>query len=210
MYVGTARRSRDGNQEDNIMVTKAKSNSIVTTTWDAATQTIGYKVLGVGELALHLDRISQANRIRGEVNGWVQRIVDAAAIPAEALPDGEEARVAQAHARAVKKHALMARLCEHYESGSEDWSPARDSSGPGLDSLLIRAVMEVTGKDETQVRTLIATNAEVKKVTPRAYLAVLGSGAKVAEVANRMRAEGTTIDADEELAGIMGGEQTNE
>lgn len=200
------------------MQTKAKANSQVTHAFDAATNELTIKVTDAGNHVLRLNAVSATCRNRAAVHGFIQRVVDAAAIPSEPIavadpkaadPVAEKARVAAYNealriSRAVRKSGLMGRLVEHYNTGSDEWSPAREAGVIGLDGILLRAVMEVTGKDEPAVRALIATQAATHKVTERAYLAKLGTGAKVAEVANRMRAEGASdVDADAELDALM-------
>lgn len=186
------------------MQTKAKENSVVTTSYDDAAKTITYTVLGAGALTLHLPRVSEANKTRAVIHGFGQRVVDGAAIPAEPLADTEEGREAQKLARAAKKFEAMKRLVDHYNEGSDAWSPARTEGVIGLDSTLLAAVAEVIGKTTDEVRGLVKAGSERKTVTQRAYLAKLAENADVAKVVDRMRAAGAEgMDADEELAGLM-------
>jgi hypothetical protein len=195
------------------MTPKAKSNSTVTTAWDAETNVLTHTVLGVGVIRTDLNKVSDAIRRRLTAHGATQRVTDAAAIPAEPLADTEEGRAEQKARRAKAKFEAMQRVSAHLESGSEEWSPAREGGVIGLDGILLRAVCEVTGKDEATIRAMIEANvgkhnasAEPKdKITPRAYLAKLGTGEKVAAVADRMRAALTpAVDPDAELAAMMG------
>jgi hypothetical protein len=197
----------DGSTDARIdtMQTKAKENSVVTTKYDPEAKKITYTVLGVGDLTLYLSRISEANTLRFVIHGAGQKVVDAAAIPAEPLADTEEGRAAQKLARAQRKFNAMRRIVDHYNSGTDDWSPAREGGVVGLDTTLLAAVSEVLGKDVPKVRELVAAGAEKKGVAQRAYLAKLAENADVAKVVNRLRAEGAgDVDPDEELAGMMG------
>ena len=187
------------------MQTKAKENSVVTTSYDAEAQAISYTVIGHPTLTLKLSMVSEANKARAIVHGFGQRVVDAAAIPAEPLPATPEGREAQKVARAARKHDLIQKVIEHYNSGSEDWSAARAAGVVGLDRILLGAVCEVLGKDEATVRGLVKLGAEKREVTQGAYLAKLATNADVAKVVDRMRAETAgEMSADEELAGMMG------
>jgi hypothetical protein len=94
----------------------------------------------------------------------------------------------------------MKRLVDHYSSGAEGWSPERDASGPGLDSLLLAAVAEALGKTVDDVRTLVASGAEKAGCKPSEYLAAASSSAKAAPIVARMRGERAGVSGDDILA----------
>lgn len=178
------------------MQTKAKSNSIITHSVDEAGN-VTFHVKGAGDIILRVAGISDANRVRAMRHGLIQRVSDAAALSrntANGQPATPEAKL-----------AAMTRLVEHYNSGSEAWAPEREGgSGPGLDGLALAAVAEATGKSVADVVTLVTVSSKAKGVTPRVYLATLTTAGKVAPILARMRAEGSGVDADEELAGMAG------
>ena len=175
------------------MNTKAKSNSIVTTT--VTDLSIAFHVKGAGTCILSRSAISSTVTVRAMLHGLIQRVSDAAAKSRDTttgLPATPEAKL-----------AAMSRLVDHYNSGSEEWSPARVEGVVALDTILVRAIMEVLGKDEATVRAYIDRGATKNGVTPRAYLAKVGTGEKVSAVADRMRGESLpNIDADDELEGM--------
>ena len=180
------------------MQTKPKTNSIVTTQREG--DDIIFAVRGAGETRLTLTKMSEAIRTRAMIHGIVQRVSDAAAKSRDAttgLPVAPEVKLMS-----------MARLVDHYNSGSEDWSPARPESaprGPNLDRLTLLAIMEVLRKDEGVIRSLVEAGATKHGITQPEYLAKLGTGAKVAAVVERMRGEiAPEMDADAELDGLMG------
>jgi hypothetical protein len=178
------------------MQTKAKSNSIITHSVDDEGN-ITFHVKGAGDVTLKLARVGEANQVRAMRHGFIQRVADAAALSrntANGQPATPEAKL-----------AAMTRLVEHYNSGSEAWAPEREGgSGPGLDGLALAAVAEATGKSLADVVTLVTVSSKAKGVTPRVYLATLTTAGKVAPILARMRAEGSGVDADEELAGMAG------
>lgn len=84
---------------------------------------IHWQVKGAGALALDLSKVSEANRQRAALHGLVQRVSDAAAMQRDSKTG--------ASATPQEKFEAMRRLVEHYESGSGEWSPARETQGVG-------------------------------------------------------------------------------
>lgn len=180
------------------MQTKAKANSTVTSKTSEDGSAIIFGAVGAGTVTLTLSKLSEAVRNRAMVHGLIQRVSDRAAKGRDAttgLPATPEVKL-----------AAMAALVAHYESGTDDWSPAVASGPRPLDMTIIRAVMEAIGKDEDFVRAYIAKKAEDGKVTPAAYLAHLATGKTVAPIVDRMRAASLTSDAEDDLAEMMGEE----
>lgn len=184
------------------MQTKPKSNSVVTHERPADRPTvIIFKVKDAGEFELDFDKISPAVKARACIHGLVQRISDAAAIgrdPATGKP------VADAPAL---KLGNMRRLADHYMSGSDDWSPAREAStGPGLDRLILAAVCEATGKTDAEVRLMVSEGSAKHAIAAKVYLESLAGAAKVRPIYERVKAEqasalakAVTFDPDAEL-----------
>lgn len=181
------------------MAKATERKAVIQTTLSEDKKVITFKVRDAGELVLDLTKVSAAVQARALIHGLVQRVSDKAAIPcdtATGLP-----------ATPAMKLDAMKGLVEHFMSGTDEWSPAR-TDGPrkakdGLDPLIIAAVCEVTGKDESAVRAIIAAGAEAKSVKPVAYLAALAGAGKVRAVIDRMRAEqAPELDGDELLEGL--------
>lgn len=179
------------------MQSKVKSNSVVTSRLDEATNEIVFGVVGAGETRLKLGAISQAIRTRAVIHGLTQRVADRAAKNRDAT-NGKAATP-------ESKLAAMAALVDHYNSGSEEWGMAGAGSGPRLDQTIIAALAEVLAKPREEVLAFVAAGAGKHGVAQSAYLAKLGTGVKVQPVVDRLRAEGAgDVDADEELEGLMG------
>jgi hypothetical protein len=181
------------------MQEKAKSNSVVTTQVreDGA---IVFTVLGAGTIVFDPASAHDANRTRAMRQGFVQRIVNAAAIPRDTT-NGKPAAPAD-------KFAAMKALADHLASGSEAWGPARaggKAKAPELDPIMIAAIAEATGKDPAAVCAHIKSLAENRKVKESAILAVLGATAKVQPILERLRAEAAEsagLDGDDLLEGL--------
>ena len=98
-------------------------------------------------------------------------------------------------------------MMDHYESGSPDWSPARETKVPGtrLDPIILAAVVEVLGMTTAQVRERVARGAEKNGCTQAAYLEGLTQNRKVADAVDRIKkaAPKPEIDADAELDNMM-------
>jgi hypothetical protein len=178
------------------MQTKAKSNSVVTHGLEDGDNVIVFKVKDAGELRLDLRKVSDAVRAAAIKNGFVQRVADAAALSRNTTTGKS--------ATPQEKYESMKRLVDHYNSGAEEWRVT--SEGAGLDSIVIAAIAEVTGKGIEETKALVTKQAEAKKLSARAYLAVLATSKAVAPVVARIRSAGTGVDAEEALDELMEGE----
>jgi hypothetical protein len=171
------------------MQTKPKSNSLVTHAFNAQAGTLTFNVLNAGSLTLDLSAISQANRDRAMVHGFVQRIVDAAAISRNTdtgLP-----------ASPSEKLAAMERVVAHYASGTEDWNLRKASSERETGALLIAALMELypnAGREKIAARVKGWSPAERKATALSPKVKAIMDRMQAAAVAN--------IDAEELLDGI--------
>lgn len=193
------------------MVTKAKSNSVITAHPDPEAQTLTFKVLGVGDIVLNLAGVGEGVRIRALYHGLTQRVSDAAAIPFN--------KETGKYATPQEKYEAMRALVEHYNAGG-DWARGRAAGGArvgGETALILRALAEHQGLEVEAMRERVKILAEKRETTPRAYLAsVLAAGraetsplGNVVTIYERLRAEqpvaGVKIDADE-LMGDLSGE----
>lgn len=90
----------------------------------------------VGELILDTVKCSAANRERAMFHGFAQRIADKAALSA----DPKTGKSASPEA----KLEAMRGLVEHFNKGTEEWSPARSGDRIGSDELMLaRALSEL-------------------------------------------------------------------
>ena len=106
----------------------ATKQRVITTA--VAGTVITFKVAGAGECALDLDNVDVTLKDRAMFHGFIQRVSDAAALDRGAT--------------AEEKLAEMARLCDHYNSGSSEWRIAGTGNG-GQDSLVVLAMQRVYG-----------------------------------------------------------------
>ncbi len=185
------------------MAQATERKSVITTTVSEDQTRITFHVKGAGELVLDLGKVNSAILTRARTHGFIQRVSDKAAIPCDTTT-GKPATPG------MKLEAMRA-MVEHFESGASEWNIKRaEGAGrkpkDGLDPLVIAAVCEVTGKDETAVRAIIAAGAEAKQVKPAQYLGALAGAAKVKAVVERLREEqlaSSELDGDE-LLGELG------
>jgi hypothetical protein len=179
------------------MQAKAKSNSIVTHEVDAESGVITFHVLGVGALKFNPKIVARENRLRAERHGWIQRIVDAAAI---GVTDSEGNVIPKDQRTRMKYHA-MNEIITHYESGSPDWS--RAGSGGGQRSITIEAIARVLDVEYEEATEYVQNHAEKKYGgDTKKALAQLRKGKRVMDAMEEIRRERTPepkVDADAEL-----------
>lgn len=178
------------------MQSKPKSNAIVTHSV-AEDGVITFEVLGVGKLRFDPAAVAPVNRRRAEMHGWIQRIVDAAAI---GVTDSEGNIIPKEERTRMKYHA-MNEIIIHYESRSEEWS--RVGSGGGARSLTIEAIARVQGIEYDAAVEMVERHAEKKyDGDTRKALNKLRQAEAVQKAMSAIRAERTpktSIDADAEL-----------
>ena len=178
------------------MQTKTKSNSVITTA--LVDGVIVFTVRDAGELRLPLNRVSAQVKERAMVHGLVQRVSDAAALSRNP-ENGQPATPAD-------KLRAMERLVAHYESGSEDWAIARaggEGRGPN-EGLTIRAMGDVFHKLAEECRDMVKTLAEKRGITEREALGVFAKSDKVAARIAQIKAETSTVSADDLLGELAG------
>lgn len=155
------------------MTTKPKSNSVITTKVEGGV--ITFQVKDAGELLLDTSRVSESNRSRAMLHGFVQRVSDRAAISRNTetgLP-----------ATPSEKLAAMKELVEFYETGTEQWAMTRSGGGGvQLDTqLLVKALGEIYPE-----RTEEQLSAWVRKRSSAERVALLMSE-KVKPIVERLR-----------------------
>lgn len=119
----TAPTPSQGDASTQPTLTGKRANWTIAHKLDFAAMTITWQVKGAGALTLDVSKVNQVNKERAMLHGFVQRISDAAAMARDSKTG--------ASATPQEKFAAMQRLVEHYQSGSEGWSPARSSEGVG-------------------------------------------------------------------------------
>ena len=179
-----------------------RANAVTQTLWLDSNR-LQVKVMGAGTLVFDKRSAHGKMRARAEDEGWVKRLINAAALdkdPATGKPATPQIKFEQ-----------VKRLADHYATGTDEWSLPRNATGPRLDLLILAAVCEVTGKSEDAIRVMVAEGAARANVGEPAYLTKLGTAPAVVPALTRLREEAAAkvasgIDADQELAGMMGGE----
>lgn len=180
------------------MQTKAKENAVVTSRLSEDGAAIIFGVVGSPDLTLTLSALSEEVNKRARLHGLVQRISDRAAkataeFPRDATPEQRAAIKAEV---AGRKHASMASLVAHYNAGG-GWTMAAQLQAPKpLDTIIIAALCEVIGKDETFVRAYVARKSEGGD--QHVYLSHLATGKTVAPVVDRLRAAALSAGTDPE------------
>jgi hypothetical protein len=175
-----------------VQTPKPKSNSVVTTKYDAIKRQLTFTVAKAGELVLDLGAISQGNADYAMVHGFKARVVDAAAMPFNA----KEKR----YATASEKYEAMAALVSHYNSGAEGWSPKR-AERVGSDELMLTRALSEAFPDKTAeyVRAKVAGWTKAERL-------VMMESPKLKVIIERMRAETlatTGVDADKLLGSFI-------
>lgn len=137
------------------MLTKAKSNSIIT--HEVAGALIKFRVLDIGELVLDLSKVHAENAARALSHGFIQRVADAAAISRD-TKTGKSASPRD-------KFEAMEELVNHYNSGSAEWRLARaEGSGFGRSYLLLALCELYPNKTRDELDTwLKAKTAEQRR-----------------------------------------------
>lgn len=129
-------------------------------------QLVRFSIKGAGELVLDVAKVHAANRAKAELHGFVQRISDAAAMARDSKTG--------ASATPQEKFEAMKRLVEHYQSGSEEWSPARSVEGVGrpksenANARLLRIALSLFNPEKSQ-----ETIAEFVKARSAAQITAL-------------------------------------
>lgn len=181
------------------MQTKAKSNSVITSTFDSDTRVLTFNVLGQGSLRLDLNRVSAANLARAAVHGFNQRIPDSAAI---GQADSDGVPIA-ADERTRMKFERMRVLCEHYETGTEDWARRAAGGEGGARSITLEALARVQACTYEEAQALVARRAEKSGKKPAAILAVLRNASAIAAAILKIREERTASAGSAEAAEDM-------
>lgn len=145
------------------MNTKAKSNSVITHVVGELyrdergryCRAITFNVLGAGSIAMKMDKLADEVIERAAVHGMIQRISDAAAISRN--PETGKPATAQ------EKYDAMARLVNHYESGSAEWRIA-GGGGVARSSVLLDAMVQLfPNRTRDDLKTWLAGKSKAER-----------------------------------------------
>lgn len=168
-----------------------KASAVITTALSATNDAVTFTVKDAGELTLELARISDANKARAMLHGFVQRISDAAALsrnPETGKP-----------ASAQDKFDAMRILIEHYHSGTGEWTRTR-AAGPKYSNGLLGECLKRLYPDKTAER--IAEYLDGLKPSQRTQLLASDKIRPIAEAIRAEAAKEMKVDADALLAGL--------
>lgn len=176
-----------------------KENQHVQPVIDLTAGTVTFKVKGHDDIVLHSDKLHADIIKRAALVGMAQvRIVDAAAIPMT-RKDGS---IIPAEERIAMKHANMAELVAHYETGTAEWSRVSEGGGGGK-SLTVEAIARVKEWTYEQAQEYVEKFAKDKySGDTKKCLAFLRTGKRVMDAMEAIKAErmkAPVVDADNAL-----------
>lgn len=151
------------------------------------TATEGRKVVvgvkGFEPMTIDLDdpRLSPEVVAAAAINGFRQRLMDAAAIKRDTTTG--------LSVSPQEKDAAIRKLYDHYLSGTTEWELTRGAQAPRMDGLVVRAIMEAFGKEESVVRGMVESKAAEKGLKPAEYCAAMAELGKVKPIVERLRRE---------------------
>jgi len=160
---------------------ETKKARVITTRIDG--NLVTFEVRDAGNVTLDLSKLADEVKDRAMIHGMVQRVSDAAAMSR----NDETGKPASP----VDKLTAMARLVDHYNSGTHLWTMNREGGGGGnegglLGQVLMRAYGPKSGETSDAHRERIL--AYVKKRTPKERAALLAEP-RLAQIAVQIREE---------------------
>jgi len=140
------------------------------------------------------NKASAANRARAMGFGWQQRLADAGAIESTDK-DGNPIPAPQ---RADRRLARITALRDHYESGSDVWEVRARAEG-GVDAGLTILAMIRAGfaADVEAANGMIERGAAKRGIERAAMLRVWAGADKIVAAVAAIKAERSTVDADD-------------
>jgi hypothetical protein len=139
-----------------------------------------FTVAGAGEIILNVADIHPAVMRRAAIHGLTQRIADAAALSRN--PDNGQP------ASPADKLAAMARLVDHYNTGTDQWGLRASGGGGAEGGLTVRALAAVLGVSVADADARVTTAAEKRGIKRAEYLRGVAAQPKVADEIARIRA----------------------
>lgn len=139
----------------------------------------------IGKATFDPDKASAQNRARAMKHGFKQRIIDAAALSADA---------ATGKTSPAEKLAEMIRVIEHLESGSTEWNLTAKAGG-GSVSYVTRALVRLGTFAGVDVSTPDKANAYVKSIADSTdpKFAPMKFGGQVGKVRDWLAARSKTV-----------------
>lgn len=169
-------------EESSEMELKFKGEkAVVGTATEGRKVVVGVK--GFEPMTIDLDdpRLSPEVVAAAAINGFRQRLMDAAAIKRDTTTG--------LSVSPQEKDAAIRKLYDHYLSGTTEWELTRGAQAPRMDALVVRAIMEAFAKEESVVRGMIESKAAEKGLKPAEYCAAMAELARVKPIVERLRRE---------------------
>lgn len=137
------------------MQAKQKSNSVITTDYDAVNRVWIFNVAGELPVKLHRDKLHAEIIERALVEGMSDRIADKAAKSRD--------KITGLPASPVEKRAAMQGLVDTYETGTPVWSTYGESNA-GIDIVLLEALkLAYPAKTEKELREFLGGKSRVQQ-----------------------------------------------
>lgn len=137
------------------MQAKQKSNSVITTEYDAVNRVWIFNVAGELPVKLHRDKLHVDVIERALVEGLSDRVADKAAKSRDKLT-GQPATP-------TEKRAAMQGLVDYYEAGASAWS-MRGESSAGIDIVLLEALkLAYPAKTEKELREFLGGKTKAQQ-----------------------------------------------
>lgn len=164
----------------------------VKTSFDASTQQITWTVAGQFPVVLDLGRVSEANKQRAMVHGFIQRCSDNAA----------DEKTAEGKAKAIRE------MVEFYGAGGAEWERTRVGGGVKFDSGAVITAMAraLFGGNVDRANHAADAVAGKRAISRDEALKLFAADERVAGEIARAKAAKAKMNADD-LLGEIGGEE---
>ena len=137
------------------MQTKQKSNSVITTEYEAARGVWIFNVVGLSPVELYRDKLHADILERGLIEGISDRVADKAAKSRD--------KVTGIAASPAEKRAAMQGIVDYYETGAAAWSMHGEAIS-GLDSVLLKALkLAYPQKTEKELREFLSGKTKAQQ-----------------------------------------------
>ena len=165
----------------------ARSNQSVEWKFDPEANELHMRVLGFQWHVLDLGKVSDACRKQAMIYGFANcRLADATAIPAA---DGDGNLIPETE-RAKLKDRGIARLIEHYNSGTGEWRLPRGTGESLVRSLTIEGLARAKGVEYEEAESMVDRFAAKHSLTrPKALAKLRGESASLRTAMEAIRVE---------------------
>ena len=178
---------------------KVRSNSVIGYVLDETARTIEFTVAGAGSVTLHMDKVHAANVAHAAMFGMQQRIGDKGAIPRDVNTG--------LSATPLEKFNAIKGAVEFYEAGGSDWNMTRTGVVKDTTPLTLQAIAAVYQTTVEKAKVHVQSIADKKGISLADYLKVLAKTETIGKEMLVIKAamfKAGNVDADKELAGLMG------